>query len=72
MSDGPNGILGTRFFNGVPVACLPCGTALGAIWDMSLIKEAGILIGKEAKAKGAAIWLGPTINIQCKLNTRSH
>lgn len=72
MSDGPNGIRGTRFFNGVPAACLPCGTALGATWDMGLIQEAGILIGKEAKAKGVAIWLGPTINIQSMINTCSH
>ncbi|KAH8807690.1 beta-glucosidase-related glycosidase [Xylogone sp. PMI_703] len=64
LSDGPNGIRGTRFFNGVPAACLPCGTALGATWDVELIRQAGELIGKEAKAKGVAIWLGPTINIQ--------
>lgn len=25
-SDGPNGVRGTKFFNGVPAACLPCGT----------------------------------------------
>ena len=25
VSDGPNGVRGTRFFNGVPAACLPCG-----------------------------------------------
>ena len=25
MSDGPNGVRGTRFFNGVPAACFPCG-----------------------------------------------
>jgi beta-glucosidase len=24
-SDGPNGVRGTKFFNGVPAACLPCG-----------------------------------------------
>lgn len=24
-SDGPNGVRGTTFFNGVPAACLPCG-----------------------------------------------
>ncbi|KAJ5953684.1 hypothetical protein N7454_000580 [Penicillium verhagenii] len=71
MSDGPNGIRGTKFFNGVPAACLPCGTALGATWDTMLIQEAGVLIGKEAKAKGAAIWLGPTMNIQSKSKASS-
>lgn len=25
LSDGPNGIRGTKFFRGVPAACLPCG-----------------------------------------------
>lgn len=25
MSDGPNGVRGTRFFDGVPAACFPCG-----------------------------------------------
>jgi beta-glucosidase len=72
MSDGPNGIRGTKFFNGVPAACLPCGTGLGATWDTGLIQEAGVLIGKEAKAKGAAIWLGPTMNIQSKSKSSSY
>ncbi|KAH6720884.1 glycoside hydrolase superfamily [Leptodontidium sp. MPI-SDFR-AT-0119] len=63
-SDGPNGIRGTKFFNSVPAACLPCGTALGATWDIELLKDAGILLGKECSAKGVSCWLGPTINIQ--------
>ena len=25
VSDGPNGVRGTKFFNGVPAACFPCG-----------------------------------------------
>jgi len=28
VSDGPNGVRGTKFFNGVPAACLPCGEQL--------------------------------------------
>ncbi|KAJ5389241.1 uncharacterized protein N7496_000309 [Penicillium cataractarum] len=64
LSDGPNGIRGTKFFNGVRAACLPCGTGLAATWDQSLMYEAGILIGEECKAKGAHCWLGPTVCIQ--------
>lgn len=64
VSDGPNGVRGTRFFDGVPAACLPCGTALGATFDPSLIRQLGRLLGQEAKAKGAHVLLGPTINIQ--------
>lgn len=63
-SDGPNGVRGTRVFNGVPAACFPCGTALGATWNQDLLLEAGKLMGEEAKAKGAHILLGPCINMQ--------
>lgn len=64
MSDGPNGVRGTRFFNGVPAACFPCATALGATWDTTLLHQVGRLLGEEAIAKGAHVLLGPTVNIQ--------
>ncbi|KAK9466043.1 glycoside hydrolase superfamily [Lipomyces arxii] len=64
MSDGPNGIRGTRFFASVPAACFPCGTALGATWDGPLLTKAGATMAEEAVAKGATIILGPTVNIQ--------
>ncbi|KUL85005.1 hypothetical protein ZTR_07763 [Talaromyces verruculosus] len=64
VTDGPNGIRGTKFFAGVPAACMPCGTALGATWDSSLLRQAGNLIGQECLAKGAHCWLGPTVNMQ--------
>lgn len=64
VSDGPNGVRGTKFFNGVTAACFPCGTALGATWDVDLLKSAGVLMGEEAKAKGVHVILGPTINMQ--------
>ncbi|KAK0635902.1 glycosyl hydrolase family 3 N terminal domain-containing protein [Bombardia bombarda] len=64
LSDGPNGVRGTRFFNGVKAACFPCGTALGATFNLPLLNEAGRKMGDEAKAKGAHVILGPTINMQ--------
>lgn len=64
MTDGPNGARGTKFFNGVPAACLPCGTSLASTWDRNILRLAGELLGNECKAKGAACWLGPTVNIQ--------
>lgn len=63
-SDGPNGVRGTRFFNSVPAACLPCATALGATFDADLLYDVGKLLGQECKAKGVHVLLGPTINIQ--------
>ncbi|TEY46324.1 hypothetical protein BOTCAL_0316g00040 [Botryotinia calthae] len=64
VSDGPNGVRGTRFFNGITAACFPCGTALAATWDTKLLHRAGVLMGEEAKAKGVHVILGPTINMQ--------
>ncbi|GLA47042.1 hypothetical protein AnigIFM63604_000906 [Aspergillus niger] len=64
LSDGPNGVRGTRFFGSVPAACLPCGTAIGATFDRNLAVQVGHLLAAEAKAKGAHVILGPTINIQ--------
>ncbi|KAK2926256.1 Glycoside hydrolase, family 3, N-terminal [Fusarium oxysporum f. sp. vasinfectum] len=64
MSDGPNGVRGTKFFNSVPAACLPCGTGLAATWSHGLMREAGDLIARGCHAKSAHVWLGPTTNIQ--------
>lgn len=64
FSDGPNGLRGTKFFNSVPSACFPCGTALASTFDKELLFEAGQLMGDEAKHKGVHVVLGPTINIQ--------
>ncbi|KAI1451722.1 beta-glucosidase [Annulohypoxylon moriforme] len=64
MSDGPNGVRGSRLFNGVPAACTPCGTGLAATWDVDAIENIGQMMGTEAIAKGASLLLGPTVNIQ--------
>ena len=64
LSDGPNGIRGTKFFGSVPSACLPCGTAIGATFDAELAVRIGHLQGDQARAKGAHVVLGPTINMQ--------
>ncbi|KAH7360702.1 hypothetical protein BKA65DRAFT_547415 [Rhexocercosporidium sp. MPI-PUGE-AT-0058] len=63
LSDGPNGVRGPTFFDSVPAACIPCGTAIGATFDPDLVQKVGRLLGDEAKAKGAHVILGPTINI---------
>ena len=47
LSDGPNGVRGTKFFNGVRAACFPCGTALGATFNQDLLEEAGRAMGAE-------------------------
>jgi beta-glucosidase len=64
FSDGPNGIRGTKFFNGVPGAVLPNGTGLASTFDKEILFQAGKLAGVEAKHKGAHVDLGPTANMQ--------
>lgn len=64
VSDGPNGIRGTKMFNGSLAACLPCGTALAATWDPALIRRGGELQADEAVAKGVSVILGPAMNTQ--------
>lgn len=64
LSDGPNGVRGTKNFAGVAAACFPCGTALGATWDSNLLETAGVLMDEESIAKGVHVLLGPCINMQ--------
>jgi beta-glucosidase len=57
-SDGPFGA-----HRGSPITSFPCGNAIGATWDTTLIREMGTAIGKEANAKKIKCLLGPGINI---------
>lgn len=62
MTDGPSGARGP--LPGLASACVPCGAALGATWDLELCRKIGALLGQETKVKGAHILLGPTVNLQ--------
>ncbi|EIN10508.1 glycoside hydrolase family 3 protein [Punctularia strigosozonata HHB-11173 SS5] len=64
MSDGPNGVRGTRFFNGVPASCFPSSTGLGSSFDLDLARKVGEALADECRAKGAHVLLGPTVNTQ--------
>src|SRR6478735_9243322 len=62
VTDGPNGARGPSF-TGVPSACFPCGTALGATWDPQLVRRVGVAIAQESRTKGAQVLLAPTVNL---------
>jgi beta-glucosidase len=65
LSDGPNGARGP-FHAGEgnqTAACMPCGAALGATWDPTVVEEVGRAIGEEALTKGARVLLAPTVNL---------
>lgn len=63
VSDGPNGVRGTRFLDSVPSNCFPCGTGLASTFNKDLLFLVGKLMGDEAKMKGVHCILGPTCNI---------
>ncbi|CAE6455954.1 unnamed protein product, partial [Rhizoctonia solani] len=64
LIDGPNGVRGTKSFEGVPAACFPGATGLAASWDTTLLKLVGKAIALDCKDKGVHVLLGPTVNIQ--------
>jgi beta-glucosidase len=63
MSDGPAGARGVTLDERCPSTSLPCPSALGATWDVELVRELAAALGAEAKSKGIDVLLGPTINL---------
>ncbi len=64
-TDGPNGARGSSFLGSgeSKATCIPCGSALGASWDPSLVEELGALLGRETRQKAARVLLAPTVNL---------
>ncbi|HEY5357023.1 MAG TPA: glycoside hydrolase family 3 C-terminal domain-containing protein [Streptosporangiaceae bacterium] len=59
LEDGPNGV-GDGLTG---VTQLPAGVSLAATFDPALARRYGQVIGAESYGKGAAVNLGPTVNI---------
>lgn len=47
-----------------PATCFPNGSAMGNSWDPALMGELGELLGRECRAMGVHLLLGPGINIR--------
>jgi len=58
MADGP---MGVRNFG--PATAMPGGINLAATWDPGLARRVGEQIGRDARAKGVNVLLGPGVNI---------
>jgi beta-glucosidase len=58
MSDGP---LGVHDYG--PTTAYPAGIALAASWDTELARRVGIMMGKDARARGVHFILAPGMNI---------
>lgn len=64
VTDGPNGARGGgSLIGGVKSASFPVGIALGATWNVELVKEIGAALADEVQSKQAHMLLAPTVNI---------
>ena len=62
-------IVGTRHR---AATCLPTGISMASTWNPDLLEEAGVLLGKECRALGVSMLLGPMLNLhRIPLNGRS-
>ena len=71
VSDGPHGLRAqpnrgdhAGVGGSLPATCFPTASALGSSWDPDLVRRVGAAIGREARAQGVAVVLGPGINIK--------
>jgi beta-glucosidase len=71
VSDGPHGLRKqpeegdhVGISGSVPATCFPTACALGSSWDPQLVQRVGAALGREARAHGVAVVLGPGINIK--------
>lgn len=58
MADGPQGVR-----NDTRSTMYPCGIALAATWNRELARDYGHSLGRDARARGVHIMLGPGVNI---------
>lgn len=58
MADGPQGVR-----NNTRSTLYPSGVAAAATWDVDLIHQMGVSLGKDSRARGVHILLGPGVNI---------
>lgn len=68
LADGPAGLRLTQKITGSPTTyqwctAWPIGTLLAQTWNLDLIKDVGVAVGKEMKEYGATLWLAPGMNI---------
>lgn len=58
MADGPQGVR-----NDTKSTLYPCGVAAAATWNRELVRQMGVSLGRDSRARGVHILLGPGVNI---------
>lgn len=61
MADGPQGVR-----NDTQSTLYPCGVAAAATWNRELVRRMGVSLGRDSRARGVHILLGPGVNI-CRM-----
>ncbi|MFI1031543.1 glycoside hydrolase family 3 C-terminal domain-containing protein [Streptomyces sp. NPDC020951] len=71
LTDGPHGIRRQKagadhlgFHASEPATCFPPAVAVGSSWDAELAARIGEAVGREARAHGVDVVLGPGVNIK--------
>jgi len=71
LTDGPHGIRRQKagadhlgFHTSEPATCFPPAVAVGSSWDAELAARVGEAVGREARALGVGVVLGPGVNIK--------
>lgn len=71
VADGPHGLrkqaeemdhLGLA--RSVPATCFPSAAGLGSTWDPDLMARVGEALGRETRANGVSVLLGPGVNMK--------
>lgn len=71
LTDGPHGVrrqagdadhLGIS--DSLPSTCFPLAVAVGSSWDPKLAERVGAAVGREGRAFGVSVILGPGVNIK--------
>ncbi|SER70543.1 beta-glucosidase [Streptomyces sp. yr375] len=71
LTDGPHGVRRQRagadhlgFHASEPATCFPPAVAVGSSWDTEVAARVGAALGREARALGVGVLLGPGVNIK--------
>jgi beta-glucosidase len=70
LSDGPTGLRKSQsrtdlgVGTSVPATCFPTESALGASWDVELVRQVAAAIAAESQREGVQVLLGPGVNLK--------
>ena len=71
LSDGPHGIRAQQnggdhlgLASSTPSTCFPTAVTTAASWNPALLEEVGAAVGREARALGVDVVLGPGLNLK--------